>query len=622
MADQKRIGKYELVSELGRGGMGVVFKAWEESLQRFVAIKMLGDQLVQDETLVERFLREARAVADLNHPNLVQVFAVDTHEGRPYFVMEYVEGESFSELIRTSRQIDRDRALTLVKEAATGLVAAHRKGVIHRDIKPANIMLTKHGGVKVVDFGVARVDDPNVKQLTATGLAIGTPHYISPEVCLGETVNARSDLFSLGIVLFEMLAGETPFQADSPIALMKQVVESEIPDISSLNPSVDTDTRLVLGRLLQKKPAQRYVSCEDLVEDLEALLDGKPPVHAGSSDNLKTTVQTTLPPTQQNPQLGTQSIDKGSSRPPLWAVAALLLLAGVASAALWMGSDSGTDESGSMAGVGEQEVQAQGQEATGALSGTEAELETVSERSEDASVIDEPFVPDSPVSEADQIVGEEPVEAETIEPPEVVVSLVPEQTTSPVVEETPAQVSQLQEQVSQTTMPAPVQGETARPLPAPAAEPQPAAIGPKRVVVLAYGDATVRSTVEFTLENALSELDVELMDETFIDGLGGGGMVDPATAGRVVWENGGDILVIANVRSMGERQLRFYGRTDTEHTAIVEIRTQLLHERRALGPPLQAELQYVSINAMENAREVTAPLAAELAVQLQNHADL
>ena len=191
------IGKYEIVAELGRGGMGVVYKAWEESLQRFVAIKMLGDQLINDENLVARFLREARSVADLNHPNLVQVFAVDTHEGRPYFVMEFVEGESLKELIRTSERIHPKRALTLVKEVATGLSVAHDKGVVHRDIKPDNIMLTKHGGVKVVDFGIARVDDQFTK-LTQSGMAIGTPKYFSPEVCKGLGVDKRTDIFSMG----------------------------------------------------------------------------------------------------------------------------------------------------------------------------------------------------------------------------------------------------------------------------------------------------------------------------------------------------------------------------------------------------------------------------------------
>ena len=147
MDESQVIGKYEIVSELGRGGMGVVYKAWEASLKRFVAIKMLSDRPSDDPALAARFLREAQAVADLNHPNVVQVFAVDTHEGRPYFVMEYVEGDSLGKLINAPERMETALAVRLVSEIAAGLGAAHDKGVIHRDIKPDNIMLTKHGGV-------------------------------------------------------------------------------------------------------------------------------------------------------------------------------------------------------------------------------------------------------------------------------------------------------------------------------------------------------------------------------------------------------------------------------------------------------------------------------------------
>ncbi|MEX0916329.1 MAG: serine/threonine-protein kinase, partial [Wenzhouxiangellaceae bacterium] len=220
----KQIGNYTVVAELGRGGMGVVYKAREESLQRFVAIKMLGNQLVDNESVALRFMREARAVADLNHPNLVQVFRVDRHEDQPYFVMEYVEGESLKHLIQRERKMQPLRALQILKEVAAGLAAAHAKGVIHRDIKPENIMLTRYGGVKVVDFGIARVDEPGTR-LTTTGIGLGTPSYLSPEVCLSQDVDQRSDIFSLGVVLFEMLTGDTPFKSDSPFELMTKVVE-------------------------------------------------------------------------------------------------------------------------------------------------------------------------------------------------------------------------------------------------------------------------------------------------------------------------------------------------------------------------------------------------------------
>ena len=277
----KHIGNYEIVSELGRGGMGVVYKAREESLQRFVAIKMLGNQLVGNESVALRFMREARAVADLNHPNLVQVFRVDRHEDQPYFVMEYVEGEPLKHLIQRENKMQPLRALQILKEVAAGLAAAHDKGVIHRDIKPENIMLTKYGGVKVVDFGIARVEEPGTR-LTTTGIGLGTPSYLSPEVCLSQDVDQRSDIFSLGVVLFEMLTGDIPFKSDSPFELMTKVVEARIPDIKALNPNVDDGVKQILAKMIAKRPKLRYQNCNELISDIEDYQAGRVPRWARS----------------------------------------------------------------------------------------------------------------------------------------------------------------------------------------------------------------------------------------------------------------------------------------------------------------------------------------------------
>jgi len=270
------IGDYEIVDELGRGGMGVVYKAREESLQRFVAIKMLGSQLVDNESIALRFMREARAVADLNHPNVVQVFRVDRHEDQPYFVMEYVEGESLKQLIRRENKLQPMRALQILKEVGNGLAAAHDKGVIHRDIKPENIMLTKYGGVKVVDFGIARVEEPGTR-LTSTGMGLGTPSYISPEVCLSQDVDQRSDIFSMGVVLFEMLTGDIPFKSDSPFEMMTKVVEAKIPNIKALNPNVDDGLKQILAKMIAKRPKLRYQNCNELISDIEDYLAGRVP---------------------------------------------------------------------------------------------------------------------------------------------------------------------------------------------------------------------------------------------------------------------------------------------------------------------------------------------------------
>ena len=265
------IGHYKVDSELGRGGMGVVYKAHEAALDRYVAIKMLANQVAGDQQMVARFQREARSVAALNHPNVTQIYFIGQEKGQPYFVMEFVDGETLSRLIRRELRLPTDLAARILLQAASGLEAAHRRGIIHRDIKPANIMISKQGLVKVTDFGIARLQDP-LQKLTATGEFLGTPGYLSPEVCLGEEMDHRSDIFSLGIVLYEMLTGITPFKNDSPLAMMREVVEAAIPNVRGLNDDVDDVLSAILDKMVAKKREQRYQSCREIISDLEAYL--------------------------------------------------------------------------------------------------------------------------------------------------------------------------------------------------------------------------------------------------------------------------------------------------------------------------------------------------------------
>ncbi len=265
------IGHYQIIGELGRGGMGVVYKAHEQSLNRFVAIKMLGDQVVNDPNLRARFLREARSAAALNHPNIIQIYFVGEDQGRPFFAMEYVAGVSLAQVIRAERQLNPKRAAGILLQAASGLARAHDQGIIHRDIKPGNIMIDNHGLVKLADFGIAHVVEAGDK-LTATGQFLGTPGYLSPEVCLGRPVEKRSDLFSLGIVYYEMLTGQTPFRSDSPLQMLREVVETQVPDPRGLNAGVDMESHLILMKMVAKSPDQRYPDCHHLIAELKRYL--------------------------------------------------------------------------------------------------------------------------------------------------------------------------------------------------------------------------------------------------------------------------------------------------------------------------------------------------------------
>ena len=273
-----QLGHYDLVAELGRGGMGVVYKGYENSLNRYVAIKVLADSLAHDPAVKERFLREARSMAALNDTHIIQIYFIGEDAGQPYIVMEFVQGEALSSVLKREGKLDVEQAAKVIYQTAQGLATAHDRGVIHRDIKPANLMVTQRGGIKIADFGIALVSHDISKKLTTTGEFVGTPGYLSPEVCLAKPVDQRSDIFSLGIVLFEMLTGRMPFTDESPLGLMLEVVRAEIPDVRQLNDQVDADLARVLQKMIAKDPADRYQSCQELIADL-----GRNPLVANGS---------------------------------------------------------------------------------------------------------------------------------------------------------------------------------------------------------------------------------------------------------------------------------------------------------------------------------------------------
>ncbi len=264
-----KLGPYNLIGTIGRGGMGVVYKGYETSLNRFVAVKMLADALVDDAGVRERFVREARSMAALNDPHIIQIYSVGEDQGCPYFIMEFVDGESLSSLLAREGRLHAEQAAKVIHQTALGLAVAHDKGVIHRDIKPGNLMITSRGGVKIADFGIALSHQDLSRKLTSSGEFVGTPGYLSPEVCLAKPVDQRSDIFALGIVLFEMLTGKMPFTDVSPLGLMLEVVKADIPDVRALNAEVDPELSRILGKMIAKDPAARYQSCHELATDLE-----------------------------------------------------------------------------------------------------------------------------------------------------------------------------------------------------------------------------------------------------------------------------------------------------------------------------------------------------------------
>ncbi|MFJ5828029.1 protein kinase [Streptomyces sp. NPDC093089] len=261
-------GRYQLRDLLGEGGMASVYLAYDSALDRQVAIKTLHTELGREQSFRERFRREAQAVAKLSHTNIVSVFDTgeDTLDGAvmPYIVMEYVEGQPLGSVLAADVQqygaMPADKVLKVTADVLAALEVSHEMGLVHRDIKPGNVMTTKRGVVKVMDFGIARAMQSGVTSMTQTGMVVGTPQYLSPEQALGRAVDARSDLYSVGIMLFQLLTGRLPFDADSPLAIAYAHVQEEPVAPSTVNRSVTPAMDALVARALRKNPNERFPS--------------------------------------------------------------------------------------------------------------------------------------------------------------------------------------------------------------------------------------------------------------------------------------------------------------------------------------------------------------------------
>jgi beta-lactam-binding protein with PASTA domain/tRNA A-37 threonylcarbamoyl transferase component Bud32 len=306
-------GRYELTHLIARGGMAQVYRAMDRQLERPVALKVLFPELSIDRTFVERFRREAQAAANLSHPNIVPVFDWGEDDGSYFIVMEYVEGRPLSAVLRDPQRMPPRQIATIGAGVAAALAFAHRHGVVHRDVKPGNVLITPDGDVKVTDFGIARAMNTE-ESLTQTGAVMGTAAYFSPEQAEGKGVDSRSDIYSLGVVLYEMAVGRPPFTGDSPVAVASKHVRDMPVLPREANPTVPPALEAVIMKAMAKNPDDRYGSAEELRADLLRFADGRP-VEAG--DPGLTSVMATVAATQAVPMTTgrTMAVPAGAGPP-------------------------------------------------------------------------------------------------------------------------------------------------------------------------------------------------------------------------------------------------------------------------------------------------------------------
>jgi eukaryotic-like serine/threonine-protein kinase len=337
-------GRYKLEAKLGSGGMSTVYLARDTTLDRSVAVKVMHREMSEQEDQLQRFRQEARAVAKLSHPNVVAVIDAGEDGGHPYIVFEYVEGETLKQRINRVGALDPQEALAYAIEIARGLTVAHNRNMVHRDIKPQNVLIDSEGRAKLTDFGISRQLEQD--GMTATGRVLGTTDYVAPEQAMGHPVDQRSDVYSLGVVLYEMLVGQVPFHADSQVGVAMKHVNEELPDVQQRRPELSAAAAMVVERATAKDPAQRYQEVGDLIDDLGTALEVEA-ARAGATTGEATSVLEAVPPTERK-------LAGGGGRRRSWLLIALLVLlaAAVLGALQLIGNGNGPGGGGALKGKG------------------------------------------------------------------------------------------------------------------------------------------------------------------------------------------------------------------------------------------------------------------------------
>lgn len=570
------VGNYKIINQLGRGGMAVVYKAHESSLNRIVALKVLSSQLSMDTEYIKRFQREARAAAQLNHPNIVQIYAIGEEQGIHYFAMEYIKGKSLADVSREMGKMSPQKAIPIIKQVAEALGEAHKAGLVHRDIKPGNIMIDAMGRAKVTDFGIAYVSREQTR-LTQEGSIIGTPEYLSPEQCEGKEVDGRSDIYSLGVLFYELLTGTPPYEADTPVSMLMNIVKGNFLPIAEANPAVPASVRQIVEKMMQTEKDERYANVNELLKALAEV----------EREDFGVKDMMVVEPAADI----VEHVDKqkGKNRSRLIALmltAVIVLLLGGAFAAKVLYFDK--QDTGKSGKVKSTALLPGGSEAAAGLQDEQAGPGEMAEESEQ-NVVPMGSETAPGTMELDDQSSPEPVSPGSSS----VLTAAASKDASAV---TPQKGPEAEE-FSTPTKPAP------RPLPeekAPVKKLPPA----NSVVLTTLGDDDKDDFITAHIQSILKNDDFTVID---------GPSVDRAQLADIATYH-----FVTTVKHMGTTTLQYYGSTSELYTVAITMKIISSQNGRIIAGPVTAVVKYTAINADEKLREVIEKLTFDIRDELKS----
>jgi serine/threonine-protein kinase len=581
----EHLSNYKIIGKLGKGGMATVYKAHELSLNRVVALKVLSPQLSEDKDYIKRFQREAQAAAQLNHPHIVQVYAIGEEKGLYYFAMEYIKGESLAHIKKEKGVLPTEEAVTIIKQVADALAEAHGAGLVHRDIKPSNIMIDSLGRAKVTDFGIAYVSRAQTK-LTREGSIIGTPEYLSPEQCEGKTVDRRSDIYSLGVTLYEVLTGKTPYEADTPVSMLMKIVKGDFPPISEVNPNVPTSLRGIVEKMMKTDPNRRYADMEEVKKafgefEKSAFPSGKPAEK--------------MPVTATYQEIEAQSEARAGSKSSKWAAvvvaAVIVLLMGGAFAAKVLIFDKKKPGPSSTSTPVEETKAASSETTSQQPAGTRQTAETGIQQTQDSQST--PAESQASQLETSTAPGEQT--GELLQKDETSTTPVSPSTSGG----TAAQSTDAQPKT--TTAPStqhsatPQTSTPAKTVITPSRKPVPPA---NSCIISAVGDEGNADLVTPYVQEILTQNNF-----TIIDG--------PSVADRDISEVARNHIVV-EVKQIGATTLNYYGNSSQQYTVRLTIKVIAPKTGKVIAGPVSQTVEYTTLNAGEKLREAVVKLIAHI----------